>query len=91
MRNISKFSNKLLNFRIPFKNSYIILECSNAIPQRNTSSASTTLSQISQWDEMTVERGGKFSKPAPQCIHWNNPKHRLDFPCRFWHPREQCR
>ncbi|VDK85802.1 unnamed protein product [Litomosoides sigmodontis] len=68
-----------------------IKECSSVIPQRNTSSVSTTPSQMSQWDQMTIERGGKFSKPAPQCIHWNNPKHRLDFPCRFWHPREQCR
>lgn len=47
--------------------------------------------QNSQWDQTLSERNGRFNKPAPQCIHWNNPKHRLDFPCRFWHPREECR
>lgn len=63
------------------------------LPQQNTPSTSKNSSskQMSQWDQVVVERGGKFNKPAPQCIHWNNPKHRLDFPCRFWHPREQCR
>ncbi|MCP9260688.1 hypothetical protein DINM_004070 [Dirofilaria immitis] len=69
-------------------------ECSNSTPQRNTTahtSMSSVSTQMSQWDQMIIERGGKFNKPAPQCIHWNNPKHRLDFPCRFWHPREQCR
>ncbi|VBB33677.1 unnamed protein product [Acanthocheilonema viteae] len=66
-------------------------ECSNATSQQNTSTMSFISTQISQWDQMVFERGGKFNKPAPQCIHWNNPKHRLDFPCRFWHPREQCR
>uniref|UniRef100_A0A0M3I7Y3 C3H1-type domain-containing protein n=1 Tax=Ascaris lumbricoides TaxID=6252 RepID=A0A0M3I7Y3_ASCLU len=58
---------------------------------RSACTSSSMSTQTSQWDEVVVERGGKFSKPAPQCIHWNNPKHRLDFPCRFWHPREQCR
>ncbi|KHN76745.1 hypothetical protein Tcan_05352, partial [Toxocara canis] len=58
---------------------------------RSACASSSVSTQLSQWDEVIVERGGKFSKPAPQCIHWNNPKHRLDFPCRFWHPREQCR
>ncbi|VDN07530.1 unnamed protein product [Thelazia callipaeda] len=56
--------------------------------QQNTTSVPT---QMSRWDQLVVERGRKFNKPAPQCIHWNNPKHRLDFPCRFWHPREHCR
>ncbi|KAK6109072.1 hypothetical protein QQG55_34525 [Brugia pahangi] len=69
-----------------------IKDCSNvATPQRHTSSMTSVSTQMSQWDQMVIERGGKFNKPAPQCIHWNNPKHRLDFPCRFWHPREQCR
>ncbi|CAG9541055.1 unnamed protein product [Cercopithifilaria johnstoni] len=71
-----------------------IKECSNVInatSQRNTSTTTSVTTQMSQWDQMVIERGGKFNKPAPQCIHWNNPKHRLDFPCRFWHPREQCR
>ncbi|EFO18701.2 hypothetical protein LOAG_09794 [Loa loa] len=68
-----------------------IKDCANATPQRNTSNLNSVSTQMSQWDQMVVERSGKFNKPAPQCIHWNNPKHRLDFPCRFWHPREQCR
>lgn len=64
-----------------------IREC----PNRQMLSSGPLTTQTSQWDQLVVESGGKFSKPAPQCIHWNNPKHRLDFPCRFWHPREQCR
>ncbi|VDO76330.1 unnamed protein product, partial [Onchocerca flexuosa] len=77
----------------PLCYSAVVKECSNATPQRNTAhtSMSSVSTQMSQWDQMVIERGGKFNKPAPQCIHWNNPKHRLDFPCRFWHPREQCR
>uniref|UniRef100_A0A1I8EUX0 C3H1-type domain-containing protein n=1 Tax=Wuchereria bancrofti TaxID=6293 RepID=A0A1I8EUX0_WUCBA len=76
----------------PLCYSAVVKDCSNvATPQRNTSSMTSVSTQMSQWDQMVIERGGKFNKPAPQCIHWNNPKHRLDFPCRFWHPREQCR
>lgn len=34
----------------------------------------------------------KFVKPAPQCVKWDEKRHRIDQPnCRLWHPRELCK
>ncbi|VDK27947.1 unnamed protein product [Gongylonema pulchrum] len=66
-------------------------DCSNTTSYRSSSSINPASVQSAQWDQIVTDRTGKFNKPAPQCFHWNNPKHRLDYPCRYWHPREQCR
>ncbi|KHN83056.1 hypothetical protein Tcan_12748 [Toxocara canis] len=88
---IEVFSEDEEDYDIGENNEFQGIESGSVHSHRSACASSSVSTQLSQWDEVIVERGGKFSKPAPQCIHWNNPKHRLDFPCRFWHPREQCR
>ncbi|CAJ0919910.1 unnamed protein product, partial [Mesorhabditis belari] len=33
----------------------------------------------------------RFRKPAPQCVFWENRRHRQETGCTLWHPRESCR
>lgn len=35
--------------------------------------------------------GMGFRKPAPQCVFWENRRHRQETGCTLWHPRESCR
>ncbi|KAI1732207.1 hypothetical protein Ddc_01062 [Ditylenchus destructor] len=66
-------------------------------PAKLSSTADQMPSRVRTLNGATIVNGInlnnlKFVKPAPQCVNWNEKRHRIDQPnCRLWHPRELCK